>query len=243
MARMKRLPRSILCALVLSSLLLTARSAQGLSIYYRWASAPAVTCSTPGPGVQALFASQPVEWLNVPAGATYNIVYITNGAEVVTGPFPLTAGTGSFTYGALGMPGPSYPLSVAVRLETIVSGSIVYLSTLSTTCTTNGGTTSSVVNGVPTSPSAAFSGPALPDTRNLVAVVRDTPVYNSPNGIPTADSVKACQTAFVLETSADGKWGRIYVMGGWIPLSATVDVAENYGQVGGQARLAGCESK
>jgi hypothetical protein len=237
MFRLKTVFRSLVCVVVLIPLLLSARPAQALDIYYRWAFAPAVTCSTPS-GVQALFASQPVEWLNIPAGAQYNIVYITNGVETPTGPFSLTPGTGSFTYGALGMNGPSYPLNVAVRLETLVSSSIVYTSTLSTSCTANGNTTSSVANGVPAA--NGFGGPGLPASHNLVGFVKDTPVYNLPGGLATTDSMRTCQTAFVLETSADGKWGRIFVMGGWIPLSATVDVPEDYGQASHPAHLPGC---
>jgi len=47
-------------------------------------------------------------------------------------------------------------------------------------------------------------------------------------------NVKVCQTAFILETSLDGQDGCIFVMGGWIPLSATVDVAKDYRQPGSQ---------
>jgi hypothetical protein len=238
MDRLKTVFRTLLCVVVLIPMLLAVQPVQALDIYYRWAFAPAVTCSTPGPGVRALFASQPVEWLNVPAGATYNIVYITNGVETLTGPFALTPGTSSFTYAGLVMNGPSYPLSVGVRLETLVGGNIVYTSTMSTTCVANGGTTSSVVNGVPAS--SGFAGPALPANHNLVGFVKDTPVYNMPGGLATNDTIRTCQTAFVLETSADGKWGRIFVMGGWIPLAATVDVSEDYGQASAPAHLPGC---
>ena len=146
MYRSKSLLGGGLIAVVLCSLFLSTRLAWAQDIYYRWAFAPAVTCNTVAGGVQAVFASQPVEWLNVPTGATYNIVYITNGASVSTGPFPLTPGSGSQSFGSLAMTGPSYPLSVAVRLETLVGGLQVYASTLSTTCTANGTTTSAVTN-------------------------------------------------------------------------------------------------
>ncbi|MBX3080736.1 MAG: hypothetical protein KF716_03820 [Anaerolineae bacterium] len=81
-----------------------------------------------------------------------------------------------------------------------------------------------------------FSGPPLPgpDARNLVLINKTVGVLSSPGGAQTGEVLKVCQTAFILETSPDGQYGRIYVMGGWIPLSATVDVAEDYGQPGGQ---------
>lgn len=225
------------------NLLLTAPLAHAATVYYRWASSPAVTCEPHGAGVWAIFASQPIEWANIPAGAQIRYIYASNDAVETEGPFPIVAGTGSQIFGSLAIRGHGYPLNVSLRIETIVEGSVIYSSTLSGSCGGDGGGTSSVSSLVITG-SSLFSGPALPINRNLVVFVKDTPVYGTPpGGKATSNSMKTCQTAFVLETSADGKWGRIFVMGGWIPLSMTVDVAENYGQTGGQTRLAGCENK
>lgn len=81
-----------------------------------------------------------------------------------------------------------------------------------------------------------FTGPALPapGARDLVLITGDYGVYTAPNGTPTGAVMHRCQTAFVIETSADGEWYRLYQMGGWIPVITTRDVAENYGQPGGE---------
>lgn len=83
---------------------------------------------------------------------------------------------------------------------------------------------------------ATFRGPALPGPsgRNLVLITGDYGVYTAPNGTPTGAVLHQCQTAFVIETSEDGEWYRLFTMGGWIPVITTRDVAENYGQPGGE---------
>lgn len=91
-------------------------------------------------------------------------------------------------------------------------------------------------------PPASFSGPALPANSNLVLITGDIGVQDAPDGQPTGRVMKTCQTAFVVETSSDGKWYRLFVMGGWIPVAATQDVAEAYGQAGFPV-IPGCEGK
>ncbi|CAG1013382.1 MAG: hypothetical protein IT322_20905 [Anaerolineae bacterium] len=109
-------------------------------------------------------------------------------------------------------------------------------------CTT-GAVSASCYGMFPTcSGGATFSGPGLPADRNLVLITSDTAVYSEPGGKPTGETLKVCQTAFVLDTSDDGKYGRIYVMGGWIPLASTTDVPEAYGQPGYPV-APGCEGK
>lgn len=87
-----------------------------------------------------------------------------------------------------------------------------------------------------TSVPATFRGPALPapGARDLVLITGDYGVYSAPNGTPTGAVMHRCQTAFVIETSADGEWYRLYQMGGWVPVITTRDVAEDYGQPGGE---------
>lgn len=87
----------------------------------------------------------------------------------------------------------------------------------------------------------AFSGPPLPINRNLVLMTSDSDVYSEPNGLPTGASVHRCQTAFVVETSEDDEWYRLYVMGGWIPAINTRDVAEDYGQSGSEVIDPSCQ--
>lgn len=93
-------------------------------------------------------------------------------------------------------------------------------------------------------PGSEFSGPGLPgpDGRNLVLFIRDTNVLSSPNGAPTGNVMKACQTAFIIASAEDGGWGEIFVMGGWIPVANTLDVPEDYGQNGEKdaALVPGC---
>jgi hypothetical protein len=136
------------------------------------------------------------------------------------------------------MNGPSYPLTVQVILETLVGGSKVYTSTLSGSCTANGPGTSSITNS-----GGAFSGPGLPEKHDLRLVTRDVNVLSEPRGKPTGGVLKACQTVFTIDTSKDGKYYQVFVMGGWIPVDATADVAENYGQPGGQPIVPQCVGK
>ncbi len=184
---MSRVARLAIIVMVLFANIHFVSAIQAQTYYYRWSLAPAVTCSPEGAGVKAVFASQPVEW-NLPAGASFSIVYIYNGVEVPSGPFPGAAGTSSFVYGALRLDFPAYPAVAAVRLETIVGGVIVYTSTMSTSCSADGVTTSTVVNAVPASgtahtladtcktvlPASAVQGRMLTTLRALFAPRADT---------------------------------------------------------------------
>ena len=90
---------------------------------------------------------------------------------------------------------------------------------------------------------AAYGGPPLPppDQRNLVLIGLDTPVLTTPGGLPTGDTLRTCQTAFIIGEA--GGYGEVYVMGGWIDLRNTVDVDETYGQQNGAPVYPGCENK
>jgi hypothetical protein len=54
----------------------------------------------------------------------------------------------------------------------------------------------------------------------------------------TGDTLRACQTAFVIDNN--GGYGEIFIMGGWINLAYTTDVPEDYGQPGGSPVAPGC---
>ena len=85
-----------------------------------------------------------------------------------------------------------------------------------------------------------FSGPGLPAGRNLVLFVGDAAILDGPGGNPTGLAMRTCKTAFVIQTSADGRFGRLFVQGGWVDLSATIDVPDNYGQPGGAPIYPSC---
>lgn len=75
-----------------------------------------------------------------------------------------------------------------------------------------------------------FSGPGLPSDKNLVLFLSDVSILSAPNGTATGLAIKTCQTAFVIG-ERDG-FARLFVMGGWVPVSSYVDVPEEYGQPG-----------
>lgn len=80
--------------------------------------------------------------------------------------------------------------------------------------------------------------PPMSGMEDLRLVVSDTPVLSEPSGDDTGNMLEVCQTAFITEQV--GTWGLVRDMGGWINLNATVDVAEDYGQPGGQEVAGGC---
>ncbi|GAB4552573.1 MAG: hypothetical protein OHK0023_20760 [Anaerolineae bacterium] len=88
-----------------------------------------------------------------------------------------------------------------------------------------------------------FDGPTLPTSRNLVLIVGDIGVSVTPSSDSAATGaiLRKCQTVFLTEEK-DG-YGKVFFMGGYIPSFAYVDVAENYGQKGGQAIDPACVGK
>jgi hypothetical protein len=232
--------RFLFCALLINTLLVNAHTAQALGMYYRYASAPAATCGYDGLAEVNLSSVQ-IEFLNLPAGAQLVEIIVINGVATQYGPFPLTPGSDSFSYD-MDQSAPGYPFTFQFIAKTLIEGVVVYISTLSGTCTAVGPTTVTLTNG---SAFGAFGGPALPEKHNLVLISADTPVYDGPGGKPlaTGQALAACQTVYLIDTSEDGAWGQIFVMGGWIPLSTTTDVAESYGQPGGQPTLPRCVGK
>jgi hypothetical protein len=114
--------------------------------YYRWRYAPPVTCQTTGGGVSLTFPSQPREWKNLPADATYASVYETDDAEITIGAVDAPDGTGSTTFATLEQPGNAYPIHYAYRLQTFLSGALAYESTLIAACTADGPGTSALFN-------------------------------------------------------------------------------------------------
>ncbi|HRE48131.1 MAG TPA: hypothetical protein PLD47_10430 [Aggregatilineales bacterium] len=161
--------------------------------------------------------------------------------------FEQSTGLGGFsgTFTNYNYPFPDQPANTIITIDGYIGSTPPDSNTVIWTLTYNC-TTKAVLDycyGVgPDSCGAVFSGPGLPANRNLVLITSDTAVFSEPGGKSTGEVLKTCQTAFVLDTSDDGKYGRIYVMGGWIPLANTADVPEEYGQAGFPV-APGCEGR
>lgn len=189
------------------------------------------------------------------AGSVVAPVTVTATTSLVSGPPGVVGFFGSLTWfpgnysntGITGNLGSSVavpaPWTIVVQVESFNGGILTGRSRATITC--SGGVISQTdVTFDPLdsqSSAAVFSGPGLPSTRNLVLVANESPIVEVPGGKPVGLSAKACQTVFIV--SEDGGYGQVFVMGGWISLDDTVDVAEDYGQPGGQAVLPECLGK
>ncbi len=143
-----------------------------------------------------------------------NNVFLQSFAPYSDGP-NVPAGDYSFTFN-----NPAFVEGASIRVQESTS--------ITTTCTL-----------------APYEGPALPPPgqRNLILMLTDHALLDSAGGNSINKVVKACQTVFVLQTSDDGKFGRIFSFGNsntWISLNNYRDVAENYGQPGGEAVYGPC---
>ncbi len=127
--------------------------------YYRWSSAPAFTCVASGGMVNVTFASQPAEWSG-PGGTLASIDYISNGVLTPSAPFPIPSPSGSMVFSALLVTAPTYPATVTVRLNTIFAGVTVYQSSMSASCSADGGGVSTITNTVPSIPALGPAGMA-----------------------------------------------------------------------------------
>lgn len=155
--------RTLIVTISMLMLLLLPAMALAQTYYYRWQTGVVTfTCATVVGGVNVTFSSQPVEY-NLPAGATITITYVTNGAAIVTGPFPAPfTGTGTFIYGPLASNiVPAYPLTYEVILQTIIGSSVVYTSSMSANCTADGSGPAIVTNPG----SGSGTGPSFTDGR------------------------------------------------------------------------------
>ena len=127
--------------------------------YRRWTGPKAYTCSLDGDGVKVSLANQNVEFFALPTDATFTLDYIDDGEVTTDGPFPVEQTTGTKVYGAFAESFKHYPFTFSFRVNTLINGSVVYTSTLTTTCTGNGsGNVSPVNTVVPTDPYRRWSG-------------------------------------------------------------------------------------
>src|SRR5262245_58502657 len=134
----KRLALAIPAILLLLALVPDNASAGPGAPYRRWISPKVLTCSSPGPGVQAAIDNQNVEFNALPADAQYTINYVLNGVTTTTGPLTVEQTSGTRNYAAFSQGAPSYPFTFLFRLDTIINGEVVYTSTLDLSCTADG---------------------------------------------------------------------------------------------------------
>ncbi|MEZ4671248.1 MAG: LysM peptidoglycan-binding domain-containing protein [Anaerolineae bacterium] len=158
------LKRSVVVITILIFVLLPA-TIYAQTYYYRWQPSINFTCGPSGSGVEVVLSGQPVEW-NLPAGASYTINYIDNGVVTPTGPFPLPVGMGSQLFGAFSQSFSAYPFTFAIRLDTIISGSVVYSSSVSVNCAGDSSGAATITNSVGgTGSGASYSKPVFTDGR------------------------------------------------------------------------------
>lgn len=73
---------------------------------------------------------------------------------------------------------------------------------------------------------------------DLFVVTGNGSVLSEPGGSATGATVRTCQTFFV--DRYDRGFAHLAAVGGWVDSRLLYDVAEDYGQPGGQERLPGC---
>lgn len=78
---------------------------------------------------------------------------------------------------------------------------------------------------------------SLPDN-DLWLVIGNGPILAEPGGAQTGGTVSTCQTFFV--NGYDRGYAHLVEVGGWLDGRLLADVAEDYGQAGGQPKAPGC---
>lgn len=88
-----------------------------------------------------------------------------------------------------------------------------------------------------------YGNPGIQEPPNLVLILSETPLLDEPDGKSIGQVIRYCQTVFIAEISKNGGYGRVAGFGNgdhWIDMQDTYEVAEDYGQPGGQAILPQC---
>lgn len=175
-----------------------------------------------------------IQYTDAPAGTTLTGTVVSGPAGLsgssTTGAFSgSSTQTFGFTFSSAATPD---GWSFVMRIDSNVSGANYSMAQVD--CSVGNVYSVTPLGSFASATAPTFSGPALPAGSNLVLITGDIGVQQAPDGEPTGEVLRKCQTAFVYETSEDGRWYRVFIMGGWIPVNATRDVAENYGQKGGE---------
>jgi hypothetical protein len=253
--------RRIVCAALFAVMVLIAvqpAAAQDtIGVYYEAGGSTASTCSLQNIlGTFSVVTNIPNDGRSYEQTITRTADDGTNSGGNTTGPDPLAPGQSTTNLNQVAVPATSpgdldTDFTYTRTIRTFADGQLVLTSTLTIFCNHQGGTDwDATVQSISTQASgaagalSAFSGPGLPLERDLVLFLEDTPVLIEPRSTTsTGESILQCQTAFVIDYSDDELYGEVFVMGGWVPMAATVLVADNYGQPGGQPIWLGCEGR
>ena len=138
-------------------LIFVAIIAPGLSVsaapgeqYRRWINDKNASCTTGSGVVYANLNNQNVEFNGLSADAQFTINYIRNGVLSVDGPYTVEQISGTHNYGASGDSFPSCPFTFEFRLDTIISGVVVYQSSIIINCTGDmPATPATIINTIP----------------------------------------------------------------------------------------------
>lgn len=98
-----------------------------------WVNNKTYTCTQTVSGVNVVLSNQDVDVVNLSSGDTFTLNYIDNGVNTPSGPFPVEA-NGRHLYGSFLEPFPSYPLTFEFRIDTFVSGVLVWQSSIIINC-------------------------------------------------------------------------------------------------------------
>ena len=116
--------------------------------YRRWTTPKTFACASTLSGVQVQIGEQSVEFGGgLPGDAQYTTRVLSNGVETsVVGPSTVEQTTGSLIRPAINVDLATYPATVDLITNTLVSGNSVYTSTISITCAADGTGTTHAIN-------------------------------------------------------------------------------------------------
>ena len=213
--------------------------------YRRWLNNKTYSCTTGAGVVYANLSNQDVEFNNLPVGAEFTLNYIDNGVVTTNGPYPVEQANGTKVYGAFAQPFPSYPFTFEFRIDTLISGVVVYTSSLTISCTGDTASTPiTPVSGPPGGPgSSSASAPTclitLPANAVQGRVLTTTTALYSPDPATTTNIVLEVGKAWWVIGAQDGYY-RLWIACNanalWVPAEA---LGPNYDMGGAPLPVAG----
>jgi hypothetical protein len=192
--------------------------------YRRWLDdGKTVMCSG---GMTLTYSNQNIEFANLPVDAQFTINYLRNGVlEIIDGPYVVEQTTGTLNYNALLISG-SFPLTYAVRLDTLINGVVVYESTMSGTCTADGPGTISLtnvaVNAATPGSAAAICAVSYPEGSTQGRLTESVVALYEPLAEATTTIVLPAGTAWWIMDAQDGfyqLWIACNASPVWVPVA------------------------